>query len=305
VEPAPAAPPAPPLPSVPPGATDRTINGHTFIPEILVRSPFAATAASADLLYGSGNATGPAFDVNGVPMGFRTYTFAAMAQTFGYDKKVAEGISVGGGLITQLFSGIDGPSLVVVGAQIGGGLFGRATAGTQLGPVQAALTFDAIWGPRIGLLVIQAIQKALDQRVLDTASAFSMQNAWTLKPGFAASWALWRPLGLTGSVDYQWIAINTSDEVPKHGAGVDLGLAADLDFGTFTPVAMGVLAAIHTTSPLGSDSGVERVNDYSLGLFYTGRPALVLGLEVGRRDLTIRELATKLVVAQLRLQYVW
>jgi len=287
-----------------PGAVDRVLDGHVFSSGTLVRSPFAVTAFEANLMYGSGTATGPTYDRFGIVVGDETYTFAAEAQTFSYDKKLAEGVSVGGGVVSQLYSGIDGPSVVVVGTEIGAGLFARGTAGRRLGPVHAALTFDGSYAPRYGILVLDAIQKALQDRELDSEAAFNQTNAWTLKPGIAAAWAPHPALGLVASLDYQWVSLDATDSGWQEESGVDLAIAADLDLGTFTSVPAAFLASYHRTEPIGS-SGVSPITDFTGGVFYTGRPALVLGLEVGYRSLSVRELDATATVAQIRLQYLW
>lgn len=291
-----------PDPATQPGSADRTLNGHVFTPGILIRSPFATTTFVADLQYGTGSASGTKY-VGDRPLQTETYTFAAEAQNFGYEKKLLEGVSIGGGVVSQLYSGIDGPSVVVVGTQIGAGVFGRATAGRRFGPVQAALFLDATYGPRFGILVLEAIQQALDGNV-DTASAFSQSNAWTLQPGVAAAWAPHPAIGITGSVDYQWLSLDTLNASRENASGVDAALAAGLDLGHWTPAAMTLQGAYRLTAPLGSN-GVSRVTDWSAGAFYTGREALALGLEVAFRSFTLRGLDASATVAQIRLQYFW
>jgi hypothetical protein len=273
-----------------------------FTPGLLIRSPFATTSFVADLQYGSGTAKGTKY-VGNQPIEAQTFTFAAEAQNFGYEKKLFEGISVGGGIVSQLYSGIDGPSVVVLGTQIGAGAFGRVTAGRRLGPVQAALYFDATYGPRFGILVLDAIEQALDGNV-DTASAFATSNAWTLQPGLAAAWAPHPAIGITGSVDYQWLSLDTTSTTRQNESGVDAAIAADLNLGYWTPVAMTLVGAYRLTAPLGSN-GVSRVDDWSAGAYYTGRPALALGLEVGFRSFTYLTLDANATVAQIRVQYFW
>jgi hypothetical protein len=288
-----------------PGTADRTLGGHVFTPSLLVRSPFAVTSFEASLLYGAGDASGPTYDTDsGVVIGEEKYSFAAMGQTFAYDKKLYEGISAGLGAVTQLYSGIDGPSAVVVGAEIGFGAFGRLTAGHRFGPVHAAATFDASYAPRLGIVVIDAIARAIQGSGVDAGAAFTQENAWTLRPGLAAAVALHRALGITASADWQWIALDTDDDRSVTEAGVDLALAADLDLGELTSVPVAVLAAYRLTAPVGGN-GVSRVIDASGGVFYTGRPALVLGLEVGFRSFSVRALDADAAVAQIRLQYLW
>ncbi len=291
-----------PDPAEQPGSADRTLNGHVFTPGILIRSPFATTTFLADLQYGTGSATGTKY-LGNQALRTETYTFAAEAQNFGYEKKLLEGVSIGGGVVSSLYSGIDGPSVVVVGTQIGAGVFGRATAGRKLGPVQAALYFDATYGPRFGILVLEAIDQALNGSA-DTASAFSQQNAWTLQPGVAAAWAPHPAFGITGSVDYQWLSLDTLNASRQNESGVDAALAGDLNLGYWTPVAMTVQGAYRVTAPLGSN-GLSRVTDWSAGAFYTGRNALALGLELAFRSFTLRGMDANATVAQIRLQYFW
>jgi hypothetical protein len=294
---------------LPAGTQDRTLGGHVFIPEVLVRTPFAATQVQANLLYGSGTAKGPALTVRLQPIADGTYEFASMSQIVGFEKKIAEGISAGGGITAQLISGIDGKSVVVVGTQIGYGLFGRFTAGQRVGPVQAAFTFDVQYGPRYGIFILNALDRALSPPPLDTINqagtyAFTSDNAWTLQPGFSTAWAPLKQLGFTASADYQWIS-QKSDAGTTTGRAIDLGAAADWDFGAYTSAPVGLLAAWHWTAPLGTESSIGHVIDYSLGVFYTGRPALVMGLEVGRRSFPYRSLDTDETVVQLRVQYFW
>ena len=286
------------------GARDRSLNGHVFTPSLVVRSPFAVTTFQADLLYGTGKATGPTYDTSGNVTGSRTYTAAAMGQSFAYEKKLLDGVSVGLGAITELDSGIDGPSAVVVGAEIALGAFGRATAGHRFGPVQVAATFDASYAPRLGLQLVEAIKVAIEDRVLDAGAAFNQSNVLTLKPGVAAAWAPFEALGLTASVDWQWASLDTTREARQEETGTDLAFAADLDFGTFTSVPVAVIGGYRVTAPVGGN-GVDRITTGAGGVFYTGRPALVLGLEVGRRSLTVRNLDTSSTVANIRLQYLW
>ncbi len=289
-------------PATQPGAADRTLNGHVFTPGLLIRSPFATTSFVADLQYGAGEATGTKY-IGNQPLETQTFTFAAEAQNFGYEKKLFQGVSIGAGVVSQLYSGVDGPSVVVLGTQIGAGAFGRVTAGRRLGPVHAALYFDATYGPRFGILVLDAIEQALGGNA-DTASAFAQSNTWTLQPGVAAAWAPHPAIGITGSVDYQWLSLDTTSTRRQNESGVDAAIATDLNLGHWTRVAMTIVGAYRLTAPLGSD-GVSRVVDWSAGAYYTGRPALALGLEVGFRSFTYRALDANATVAQIRMQYFW
>jgi hypothetical protein len=288
-----------------PGNVDRRLGDHVFTPSLLVRAPFAVTQVGADLLYGSGTATGPKPSILDLDRGEATYTFAAMGQTFYYDHKVSDALSVGGGLIVSLYSGIDGPSAVVLGLEVGAGLFGRLTWGREFGPVRAAFTFDVAYAPRYGLLLLDALQNAADP----SASAFKDTNGWTVKPGFSVAFAPHPALGVTIFADYQGVALETNDSGWQHESGMDAGLALDLDLGTFTRAPVALLGAVRVTAPFGSGDAISTLVDYTAGVFYTGRPPLVLGMELGQRYFDFRTSAGSYDavanLVQLRVQYLW
>ncbi|HET8541067.1 MAG TPA: hypothetical protein VFL83_14430 [Anaeromyxobacter sp.] len=283
--------------------SQRVLNGHAFQPSFLVRTPFAVTTFDANLVYGIGNATGPTYDVDGNVNGERDYTFAAMGQTFAYEKTITDGISAGGGLSTTLYSGTDGPSALVVGADVNVGVSGRVTAGRRLGPVQAAATFDVSYGPRLGIVVIDAVRDAMANGI-GSGSALALDDVLTVRPGAAVAWAPHAALGVTASADYQWIALD-KEVGSSEGSALGVGVVADLDLRELTEVSLGLLAGIHWLEPLDGED-VSRVQDYSVGAFYTAKPELVLGAEVGWRSFEIRPgLDSSGMILQVRAAYLW
>ncbi len=285
-------------------ATDRVLNGHAFLPSFVIRTPFAATSFDANLGYGVGSASGPTYNLAGNIDGSRTYSFAAMGQTFGYEKLITEGVSAGGGVQTTLYSGIDGPSALVVGADVNVGLLGKVTAGHRFGPIQAAATLDLAYGPRLGIIVIDAVRSAIASGGVETDPALAIDKVLTLQPGFAASWAPHKALGITAAVDWQWVSAD-KEQGSSDGSAAGLGFAGDLDFGKITSVPLGLLAAIHWVEPLAGQD-ISRVQDYSLGGFYTGKPELVLGAEVAWREFHIRpDLKSSATLLQVRAAYLW
>jgi hypothetical protein len=288
-----------------PGNVHRTMAGHVFTPSLLIRSPFAVTQVGADLLYGSGTAEGNKPALIDGNRGATTYEFAGMGQNFYYDKRVADGVSVGGGLTVLFYSGITGPSAVVLGLEVGYGLFGRVTAGGQWGAVRAAFTLDASYAPEYGLHILEAIESFQLRSGSITQAALTSSNGLTVKPGLAVARALSPAVGLTVSADYQgvWLRSNPSGTW-TYSSAVDAAAALDLDFGTFTTVPVAGVGAFRITAPLGS-SDLTTVTDYTVGAFYTGRPPLVLGAELGQRRFKLRDLDAVANLIQFRVQYLW
>jgi hypothetical protein len=284
--------------------SQRGLDGHVFQPSFLVRSPLATTSFNVNLAYGVGDATGPTYNIRGEIDGERQYSFAQMGQTFAYERQLAQGVSVGGGLLTSLYSGTDSASALVIGADVSIGGFARATAGRRLGPVQTALTLDVIYGPRLGIVVIDAIKDSLANGV-GSGSALALQDVLTLQPGVAAAWAPHPALGVTASLGWQWVSLDKEDGT-SDGSALAFGIAADLDLKPLTRnVPLGLLAAYHFLEPLQGED-VTRIQDFSIGAFYTAKPELVLGAEIGWRWFSIRpDIDASSAILDVRANYYW
>ena len=294
-----------PVAASPEPRTTPELDGHVFAPSILVDTPFRTTTFKLGLLYGFGDATGPKYDINGNQTGTAEYTFASFAQTFRYEYRFAEWLSAGAFVVTSLYSGIDGPSVVSIGAQVGVGFGLRVRAGHRFGPVETAVVVDATSAPEYGVLVAAAIIKGIQDHVIDADSALQSTHTRTVSPVATASWAPLPALGLTANVGYVFKSLRVSDTSLGDQNGFVVGGMVDFDFGKISSVPIGLLAAYKLTTPLG-DGGVSRVEDASGGIYYTAHREIGLGLEVGWRKFTIRPpLDSSGKLAQIGLQYYW
>lgn len=287
------------------------MDGHQFLPSQLIETPFRETTFKLGILYGFGSATGPGYIISGgqlVQSGQADYTFAAFAQTFRYEYRFAEWLSAGAVVLTNLYSGIDGPSAIAVGAEVGLGFGLRVKAGHRFGPIETAIIVDASTAPEFGLVVAAGIANAIRNGALDPGAALQTTHALTVTPLATASWALFPALGLTLNAGYVYKSLRLNGVNIANQNGVQLAAMADFDFGKISSVPVGLTAGYRLTAPLGDsgESGVERVDDISGGIFYTARRELGLGMEIGWRAFTIRPpLDSKGVLLQLSLQYYW
>jgi hypothetical protein len=300
----------PPAAQAPEARTTPEMNGHVFAPSLLVDTPFRETTFKLGILYGFGSATGPRYEVQGNPPqvvqnGTNDYTFASFAQVFRYEYRFTEWLSGGVAILTNLYSGINGPSVVSIGANVGVGAGLRVRAGHRFGPVETAIIVDASTAPEYGFLVAAALAKAIQDGVIDAGSALQATHTLTVTPTAAASWAPWPALGLTlnGGYVYKSLRLNSTNIADQ--GGLQFAAMADFDFGKISSVPIGLTAAYKLTAPLG-DSGVSKVQDISGGIAYTARKEIGLGLEAGWRSFTIREpLNSTEGLVQLGLQYYW
>ncbi|HWE24054.1 MAG TPA: hypothetical protein VG496_08950 [Myxococcales bacterium] len=289
------------------GCTAPVLDGHQFMPSQLVDTPFRETTFKLGLLYGYGTATGPKYDVNGNVTGTADYTFAALGQTFRFEYKFNDWLSAGAVLLTTLYSGIDGPSAVSIGADISVGFGLRGRAGYRFGPVETAFILDVSNQPGYGILVIAPIIEAIQTGKIDSGSALRSSHTLTVNPSLAASWAPMPALGLTANAAYVYRDVSVAGTHIADQSGIQLGIVADFDFGKISTWPIGVSAGYRLTTPLGSGlDRLERVDDLSGGIFYTAFRNLGLGAEIGWRDFEIREpLDSKAVIVQIQLQYYW
>jgi len=297
--------------SEPAPRTTPELEGHVFAPSLLVDTPFRETTFKLGILYGFGSATGPHYEVQPgnpptvVQNGTNDYTFASFAQTFRYEYAFNEWLSGGVTILTLLYSGINGPSVVSIGANVGVGAGARLKAGHRFGPVETAIVMDASTNPEYGFLVAAALVRAIEDGVIDAGSALQTTHSVTLNPSAVASWAPWPALGLTANLGYVYKSLRVNNTSIGDESGLQFAAALDFDFGKISQVPIGLLAAYRLTTPLGSD-GVSKVEDISGGIFYTARKEIGLGMEAGWRSFTIRPpLDSTMLLIQLSLQYYW
>lgn len=286
--------------------TTPRMNGHVFAPSFLVETPFRTTTLKLGLLYGFGKATADNYDSNGNVVGKSEFTFANFAQTLRFEYQLLEWLSAGALVITNLYGGIDGPSVVSIGANVVAGAGLRVKVGTRLGPVQTGAILEVSNAPEYQVLVGAALLKAIREHIIDPDAGLQSVHTRTVSAIAGVSWAPWSALGLTGNVGYLHKQLRLSaDAVVQDQDGVIFAALADFDFGKISPVPIGLLGAYKLTAPIGSD-GVERIDDVSGGISYTARPELGLGIEFGWRAFTIRPpLDSKGPLVQLGLQYYW
>jgi len=291
---------------------DRTVNGHVFMPSPIVPPPVATTNFSVGMLLGTGSATGPKYDINGDPIPGETqdYTYAALGQSLSYEFAFLKNFTGRLNLSTSLYSGLDGPSALVVGVSIrvggGAGLTWSMPLGDQF---RLGASIDVSYAPQLNLLVAAAVLAAL-QGNFDPSLAFQQENVVTWKPAATFSWAPMPALGFTAQAGYTTSSLALESGTISREA-VTLGLLGEVDFGTFTPVAIGFGLVYRQNIGVNSSSSAQAdIQDIGGAILYTGKPEVSLGLQVVSRKLTIRPqydpaLETTFPVAEIFLRYFW
>lgn len=299
--PAPAAAPV----SNPSDTSTRSLAGHVFTPSLIIRGPFANTSFQMATLAGSAKAKGPVLDNGTVEPGEKKYPFATYGQSLFLEVKVWDGISLRAAGLGTFNSGTTAAAAVVLGTEVRySGLLG-ATAGMKLGEsVRVAVVADVNRGNQVGLLLLPAILASIDAGDIQTGDAILDSSTTTTSAGISAAWSPWVPLGIIANASW----VNVSKDIPWSSSaaldGVEVGGAADLFFGAFTPVPVALTVSYRALIPV--DSGAQAVQDLSFGLFYAGRTDLNLGLDLGRRNFKFRDQYESIAtVGQISMRYFW
>lgn len=283
-EPVPAAPSAERGDASPPRG--RELGGHVFMPSATVRDALPTTSFATYLVLGIGSSSATFQVADRVYSG--SFDYAGMGSILGYEHAFARNFSARVLLSNILYSGIDGPSAVVVGTslQLGGSV--GVTASLPLGEaLRVGVLFDAGIAPGLGLTIASGIRAVVDSCNAGECSTgqgefFGIKKPLTLQPSLAANWAPWRPLGLTANVAFLHVRQGEGDETFTANAA-SVAAAADLDLRELTPVAIGLQLSFSWTAPLAGEI-LQHVTDLGGGVFYTGREHLALGVQfVSRR----------------------
>ena len=290
----------------PADVSTRSLAGHVFTPSLIIRGPFANTSFQMATLAGTASAKGPLLDNGSVdPNEKKKYPFATYGQSLLLEVKVWDGISVRAAGIGTFNSGTTAAAAVVLGTDVRySGLLG-ATAGLKLGEsVRVAVVADVSRGNQLGLLLVPAILESIAAGSIQAGDAILDTSTTTTTAGLSAAWSPWAPLGIIANASW----LNISKEVPYSGGaardGVEVGGAADLYFGAFTPVPVALTASYRALIPVDSDA--QAIQDLSFGLFYAGRADLNLGLDVGRRSFKFRDQYESVAaVGQISMRYFW
>jgi hypothetical protein len=292
-----------------PSASDRrTLNGHIFMPAADVPWPFTITSLTSDLLVAYGNTTAT------VQIRGQTFSgkmeYAGIGGVLAYEYAFLDHFSVRAFLNDVVFSGINGRSALAVGTefQIGAGV--GVTASIPIGDtLRVGFLLDASTQPNLALTIASGLRSIVDSCNqptgcnVDTTKIFGSTTVETVQPAIAASWAPFRPLGLTANVAYQHLTSSTD----VSGDTVYLAAAADWDFRAHSTLPIGLQLQASWTVPF-SGTGIQHVTDFGGGVWYTGRKELAAGFQLLSRRFAVApnvNVSWSTYIGALGLRYFW
>jgi hypothetical protein len=272
--------------------------------------PFSYTAVALFWGAGMGSAIGPTLTQTSPPPNprwtldwnnTRSYDYVGLGLGLGLNVRILEYLSIFAAVDTSAYLGDSSASLLVVGtnAQLSGtlGVKGSLPIGEH---VRASASVGIDYGPIFSALVAQGLIQAMQSGELNMLQA---EKAVTWSASAAVAWAPWPFLGLTGNAHFLFPTGGGNAQYAANG--VTLGAMADFDAMKVLPwLPLGLNAVYAVITPFGQ--GGTTTQEYGFGLWYTGRKALAVGLEIDwRRGRIASQLVSDATLAWLNLRYYW
>ena len=272
-------------------------------------NPFVSTDVGLYLGAGYSWIDGFGFDVRGNPVGTDSYVATALAEAVSFQASLGRWLAVrlnGGGGIN---GGADGRSALVVGLVQAIPLGAGATASWKLGRlVRLGGTLDFVYSYSKLIQPLTAVKSSLQAGQVDTTGASQRINGYTVTPGASVAIAPHPAFGLLGSAQYAWNGLY-GDVSSASLSYIVLGVSGQIDLRPITKwLTAGFLLSYRAQIPL--QSNTRFTHTLEGGIFYTGRRAIDLGLDVQLKWFDLRAdtrtpLDTLELISVVLLRYHW
>lgn len=283
--------------------TGRILNGHTFAPSERLNDPFTTThfGVTTGLAFASLDAA--QIDENGAANGFTTYRLGGLAQSLAIQAGIGEYLALRVNATGQALSGVDLNSALAVGAQVGYVLGGGASFGYTIGSMRVGLSFDVTQSTQYGLNIVSAITNSIMAGRINASTLLSTTNTTTLMPSAQFAIGLHKAVGAWLNVQYQQQLASNGDTSTSTGALV-AGAALSLDLHAVSPAPIGFLLSYLMTNAF--VDGAKPVHEFGIGVLYSGRRNLSLGVEFDGYSQNLGADTSLLVLTgAFRMRYYW
>ena len=288
----------------------RELGGHVFIPSLAIDDPFLSTNLAVYTGAGYSWIDGPDFDTRGnLLTNQRSYVAEALAEAVTFQAGITRWLAlrVGGG--GGINAGSDGRSALVVGATQPITVDAGVTASWRLARiVRLGGTFDFAYSHLKLIQPLSAVQASIAGAQVDAAQASQRVDGYAIAPGAAVAIAPHPAIGLLAVAQYQWNGYY-GDIAGVGLSSFVLGASAQLDLRPFVPwLGLGFLVAYRAQLPF--ESGTRYTHTLEGGIFYTGRRAIDLGIDLQVKWFDLRPYArfpldTTQLISVVLLRYHW
>lgn len=262
-----------------PGEDRRTLAGHPFSPSPIVVDPFTPTFFDSTTGVGVAVATAaPFYTAGGALSGTQSRSFAGFGLSLAYQHAITSWLALRAGGQMLVLSGTDSVSLLSVGATARGtaGDIGL-TLGWDLGRrARLGATFDVGYALIGDFNAVTPLVRAINERSFSAGGLLTTTQRLELRPGFVWAVAAHRALGFFGFLQYVH-EFSWTNDVSTNEDAILFGAAVDFAVREISPAPITLQLGYRFTGIFSSGSERNIEHAFDLGLYYTGRGALVLG----------------------------
>jgi hypothetical protein len=258
---------------------ERVLNGHGFMPTGHLPDPFLAT-------YVRSSTGGAVFelpllniDIGGDEVDLFEGNVLYLTQGFEYQQQVMEWLAIRFGAFGLGRGGIEGSSILAQGVSWGvGGSAGASARLWRWDKAQISATADVSGGSLWTINLIDFVDDLVENGWTEDSSIADETTISYPRAGLNGAWAPKPWLGLTGYLELGWM--EAWGKVSGVSNAVSGGVTAGIDFAAIGGAPVGLLFSYEVDPFLlaGDDHSLE-LSSVGVGVFYTGREDLGLGLE--------------------------
>jgi hypothetical protein len=256
----------------------RTLNGHTFIPSEVVRSPFALSYFSTRT--GGGIAFGlktPFFDFDGEDLGTLEGDVGFMTLGFEYQQRFGSWFAGRASFNGTGRIGIDEQSILAQGVS-GAYVFSFGGTGRILQSEKVILSgaLDFSNAQLIGVDPYGFATTIIEEGLEADNDLVASEDSYSSKLGVLVGWAPLNWLGITGVLDGGTGGVSSDGSGLAFGGGVTAGV----DFKSLDLIPIGIQLIGKTDAFSQTDADlIDRAWTYGVGISYTGWDDFSLSME--------------------------
>lgn len=284
----------------------RTFGGHGFIPSSNVGDPFLGTYIQT--ITGGGRALDlqvPVYDLDSNRIATLSGNIAFFLLGLAYQQQIAKWVVLRASVTGSARLGTNHIALLAEGASaVYGGTIGATFRLVEKQRFLLTALADARSNAMYTISPFDFVRDAIDSGTIDsTTSLLAKGNNWRLIGGVRTAYAFAPWIGITGAAEFGPATRFFEDEGgDRNTTQLSLGgtVSVDLDPGTNVPI--GFVGSVRYQSENDrADDLVGKQTTFGLGVFYTGRDDLSLGIETAYQRYQQRDLENNVNAGQVKL----
>jgi len=284
----------------------RTLNGHSFLVSSTVGDPFLGTHIRT--LTGGGRALGlevPVYNLDGDQIATLSGNIAFFQLGLTYQQQLAKWVALRVNVSGSARLGTNHVALLAEGATaVYGGSIGAAFRLVEKRQFYFSALAEARSNSLYAISPLSFAQGIIESGGVDsTTQLLGKGDNWRLIGGLRAAYAFAPWIGLTGLVEFGPAArFFEDDEGERDTRQFSAGGVASIDLrpGTGVPIGLAGSAMYQSENDRGDDL-VGRQVVFGLGVFFTGRQDLSLGVETNYQRFDQRGVDAKINASQIKL----